>query len=305
MKPLRLFGFLLSNARGTVFLMALAGVLSGACSAGVVALITHTLSRHNEPVTELALAFAALAAGKIVATAASGLLLVRFSQGAILELSLRLCEQIVAAPLRQIERRAVSNIHATLTDDVSAVTWAVQCVPQLAMNAAALLGCAAYLVWLSWQMFLLAAAVAGVGAMTYRALHRSAFARIHAAREARSRLFEHFRSLTAGLKELMMHRRRRDEFIHGEVRSAIDECRASNLSAATHYTIADAWIQGVFYALIGLLLFAPRVVGHPSTAAITGYAFAMLYATSTLWAAIGALPALSRGQVALRQIQEL
>lgn len=305
MRSLRLFAFLFSSARGTLALLTVAGILSGICSAGVVALITRVLSHHSEPVTELALAFAALAAGKIVATAASALLLVRFSQGAVLELSLKLCEHIVGAPLRKIEQRGISNIYAVLTDDVSSVTWAVQCVPQLAMNVAALIGCAAYLFWLSRSMFLLAAAVAGTGALTYRLLHRRAFTRIHQAREARSRLFEHFRSLTSGLKELMMHGRRREEFIQREMRSAADECRRSNLAAASHYTLADSWIQGVFYALIGLLLFAPQLAGHPSSTAITGYAFAMLYATSPLWAVIGALPALARGQVALQQIRDL
>ena len=305
MKSLRLFGFLLGNARGTVVLMTLAGALSGICSAGVIALITRALSRHSEPATLLALGFAALAAGKIISTAAAQLLLVRFSQGAILDLSLNLCEKIVEAPLRQIEKRGVARVHATLTDDVSAVTWAIQCIPQLAMNVAVLLGCAAYLLWLSWQMFLFAAAVSAIGALTYRVLHQSAFKRIYAAREARSHLFGHFRTLTSGLKELMMHRQRRKEFIHSEMRAAADECRDSNVLAATHYTIADGWVQGVFYALIGLLLFVPSFIGHPTQAAITGYAFAMLYATSPLWAAIGALPAVTRGQVALQQIQEL
>ena len=253
----------------------------------------------------LALGFAAVAAGKVISTAASQLLLVRFSQGAILDLSLNLCEKIVAAPLRQIEKRGLARVHAALTDDVGSVTWAVQCIPQLAMNVAVLLGCAAYLLWLSWPMFLFTAIVCGVGALIYQGLHKSAFKRIYAAREARSQLFEHFRTLTSGLKELMMHRGRREAFVHQELRAAADEYRKSNLAAAAHYTLADGWMQAVFYVLIGLLLFAPVFIGHPSQTAITGYAFAMLYATTPLFSAIGALPAVTRGQVALQQIEEL
>ena len=305
MRSLRLFGFLLRNARGTVILMTAAGALSGVFSAGIIALITRTLSKPHEAQWVLAFGFIALAAGKIVSAASSQLLLVRFSQGAILDLSLNLCEKIVNAPLRRLEQRGMGHVLATLTDDVSAVTWAIQCIPQLAMNAAVLVGCAAYLLWLSWQMFLMAAAVSIIGALTYKLLHHAAFSRIHAARQARTRLFGHFRTLTSGLKELMMHRRRREEFVNSELRSAADDYRNSNLSATAHYTIAEAWVQGIFYALIGLLLFAPPFIGHPTQAAITGYAFAMLYAASPLWAIIGALPAVARGQVALEQIQEL
>jgi putative pyoverdin transport system ATP-binding/permease protein len=304
-KSLRLVGFLLGNARGTVVVMTLAGALAGICSAGVIALITRALTHRGEPMLVLALGFAAVAAGKVISTAASQLLLAKFSQGAILDLSLNLCEKIVAAPLRQIEKRGLGRVHAALTDDVGSVTWAIQCIPQLAMNVAVLLGCAAYLLWLSWPMFLFTLIVCGVGALIYQALHKSAFKRIYAAREARSRLFEHFRTLTSGLKELMMHRGRRDAFVHQELRAAADEYRKSNLAAATHYTLADGWMQAVFYVLIGLLLFAPVFIGQPSQTAITGYAFAMLYATTPLFSAIGALPAVTRGQVALQHIEEL
>jgi len=305
LKSLRLFGFLLSNARGTVIVMTLAGTLSGLCSAGVIALISRTLAHHSEPIYLLALGFAALAAGKIISTALAQLLLVRFSQRAILDLSLDICEKLVRAPLRNLEQRGTASIHATLTDDVSSIIWAVQCIPQLAMNVAVLIGCAAYLCWLSWQMFLTTACVCALGAAVYALLHARAFQRIHAARSARTKLFGHFRTLTGGLKELMMHRARREDFIRVEMRAAAEECRGANQAAAAHYSLAEGWVQGVFYALLGLLLFASAWIGHQSQAAITGYAFAMLYATSPLWSVIGALPAVSRGEVALEQLQQL
>jgi putative pyoverdin transport system ATP-binding/permease protein len=305
MSSLRLFAFLLRNSRGTVILMTLAGALSGMFSAGVIALIARVVARPHDTPTLLAIGFIALAAAKIVSTLISQLLLVRFSQGAILGLSVDLCEKVVLAPLRKLEQRGVARILATLTDDVSAVTWAIQCIPQLAMNLAVLVGCAGYLLWLSWKMFVCTIIAVAVGALVYQFLHNNAFEKIRAAREARSQLFGHFRNLTAGLKELMMHRQRREEFVRSEVRAAAEASRVSNLQATTHYAIAEGWIQAVFYGLIGILLFAPGLIGHPATAAVTGYAFAMLYATSPLWAVIGALPAVARGQVALEQIREL
>jgi putative ATP-binding cassette transporter len=305
MRSLRLFGFLLSNARGTVVLMTVAAALSGLCSAGVIAVISRTVSHHGEIALLLGLGFISLAAGKILSTAAAQLLLVRFSQRAILDLSLSLCEKLVGAPLRRLEQHGMGSIQATLTEDVSSIVWAIQCIPQLVMNLAVLLGCAAYLLWLSWQMFLTTGVVCALGAMVYGFLHRGAFKRIYAARSARSQLFGHVRTLISGLKELMMHQGRRNEFIHHEMRATADECRRCNQSAAAHYSLAEGWVQGIFYTLIGLLLFAAPLIGHPSAAAVTGYAFGMLYATSPLWAVIGALPAVTRGQVALEQLEKL
>lgn len=303
--PSSLYRFLLRHARGLVLLMLAAGALSGLFSIGVLALINHALSSDGAQPTLLGLAFAALVAGKIVTTLAAQLLLVRFSQGTILELSLTLCEKILRAPLRLLERRGPARVLATLTDDVSAVTWAVQCLPQFAMNAALVAGCALYLAWLSWQLFAAVAAVTVAGALIHKLLHARAFGLIHAAREARSRLFEHFRDLSAGSKELMLHRRRREAFLDEQLRPAAEDYRRSNLAASSRYALAEAWLQALFYGLIGLLLFALPGIARPSPEALTGYVFAMIYMMGPIWSLAGVLPTVARGQVALRQIEAL
>jgi putative pyoverdin transport system ATP-binding/permease protein len=304
MRHLRLISFLMRNSRGTMVLMVCAGTLAGLFSAGVIALVSRALS-HQQGSALLMLAFAGLVLGRIVSTTAAQLLLVRFSQGTILDLSLTLCEKVLSAPLRTLERRGAAQLHATLTDDVSSVTWAVQCLPQLAMNGAVLLGCGAYLLWLSWLMFAGAVVVTVLGAFVYHFLYERAFVEIRASRDARSRLFGHFRSLTSGIKELMMHRARRRALLDEEIAPAASEYRRSNLAATTHYALADAWMQILYYGLLGLMIFAFPLIAQPTPEALTGYAFAMLYMMAPLWAIFGALPAVARGHVALEKIEEL
>jgi putative ATP-binding cassette transporter len=304
-RVLRLFGLLWHTSRVVVTLMIGAAVLAGLFSAGVLAIVSDALHRSPGTSVPLLLAFAGLAAGKILATGASQLLLVRFSQGTILELSLTLCARIVRGPLRLLEQRGSAQILVTLTDDVSSVTWAVQCLPQLAMNAAVVAGCGAYLAWLSWPLFLGAAGVTLVGALVSKLLHDRAFRVILAARDARARLFEHFRSLTTGLKELMMHRGRREALVGTQIRAAADDYRRSNLSATTHYTLAESWMQALYHGLIGLLLFAFPLITRPSPEALTAYVFAMVYMMGPLWTIIGSVPAIARGQVALDKIEAL
>ena len=147
---MRLFTFLLENARPTLLWLVLTGACAGLFSAGLLALITHALTHRETGSWLLFAGFSALVLGRIVSTLGSQLLLVRFSQGTILELSLRLSRKLLDAPLRLLEQRGGGRILATLTDDVSSVAWAVQCVPQLAMNLAVLVGCAVYLAWLAW-----------------------------------------------------------------------------------------------------------------------------------------------------------
>src|SRR4029078_13608061 len=137
----RFLRFVVQRSRSMAWLMVCVGVLSGLLSAGVLALINHVLHHSFEDSFLVVLGFVVLVSGKLLSNLWSQLLLVRFSQDTILELSLSLCAKIVRAPLRRSGQRGAANIFVTLTDDVSWVTWAIQCFPQLIMNVAVVLGC--------------------------------------------------------------------------------------------------------------------------------------------------------------------
>ncbi|MDO8356360.1 MAG: cyclic peptide export ABC transporter [Nitrospirota bacterium] len=301
----RFIRFVVQRSKAMAWLMVSAGVMSGLLSAGVIALINHVLHHPSEDSHLVMVGFVFLVAGKLLSNLWSQLLLVRFSQDTILDLSLTLCSKIVRAPLRRSEQRGAAHILVTLTDDVSWVTWAIQCFPQLIMNVAVVLGCGFYLAWLSWGTFLGVAGVTLLGALGYQWLHTSAFSVIYAAREARAALFQHFRSLTDGLKELLMHRARRQEFVNQEIRGAAESYRLTNLDATRRQALAEAWTQFSFYALIGFIVFLFPSVVTVSPEALTGYVVAVLYMMGPIWGIIGALPTLERGQVALENIERL
>ncbi len=301
----RFLHFVVQRSRTMAWLLVCAGVLSGLLSAGVLALINHVLHRSSDHSLLVIVGFAALVAGKLLSNLWSQLLLVRFSLDAILDLSLSLCAKILRAPLRRSEQRGAANMLVTLTDDVSWVTWAIQCFPQLIMNVAVVLGCGLYLAWLSWSTFLGVVGLTMFGALGYRWLHISAFSVINAAREARAELFRHFRSLTDGLKELLMHRARRQEFVSQEVRRAADLYRQANLEATRRHALSEAWTQVMFYSLIGFVVFLFPSVVTLSPEALTGYVVAVLYMMGPIWGIVGAVPTLERGQVALENIERL
>ena len=301
----RFLHFVVQRSKTMAWLMVCVGVLSGLLSAGVLALINHVLHHPSDHSSLVMLGFIAIVAGKLLSNLWSQLLLVRFSQDTILDLSLSLCAKIVRAPLRRSEERGAANILVTLTDDVSWVTWAIQCFPQLIMNVAVVLGCGIYLAWLSWGVLLGVVGVTVVGALGYQWLHTSARNVISAAREARAELFQHFRSLTDGLKELLMHRSRRQEFVNQEVRRAAESYRQANMDATRRQALAEVWTQISFYSLIGFIVFLFPSVVMVSSEALTGYVVAVLYMMGPIWSIIGAVPTLERGQVALENIERL
>ncbi|TKB66500.1 MAG: cyclic peptide export ABC transporter [Nitrospira sp.] len=301
----RFLRFVVQRSRTMAWLLVCAGVVSGLLSAGVLALITHVLHRSSDHSSLVILGFVGLVAGKLLSNLWAQLLLVRFSQDTILDLSLSLCAKILRAPLRRSEQRGAANMLVTLTDDVSWVTWAIQCFPQLIMNVAVVLGCGFYLAWLSWSTFLGVVGLTLFGALGYRWLHISALSVIYAARDARAELFRHFRSLTDGLKELLMHRARRREFVDLEVRRAAESYRRANLEATRRQALSEAWTQVMFYSLIGFVVFLFPSVVTLSPEALTGYVVAVLYMMGPVWGIVGAVPTLERGQVALENIERL
>ncbi len=285
--------------------MVCAGILSGLLSAGVLALINYVLYHPSSHSLLLILGFVVLVTGKVLSNLWSKLLLVQFSQDTILDISLSLCSKIVRAPLRRSEQRGAATMLVTLTDDVSWVTWAIQSFPQLIMNVAVVLGCGFYLAWLSWTTFLGVVSVTLLGVLGYRWLHTSALRFIYVAREARADLFRHFRSLTDGLKELLMHRARRQEFVNQEVRKAAESYRQANLEATRRQAMAEAWSQISFLSLIGFIVFLFPSVTMGSPEVLTGYVVAVLYMMGPILVIIGVVPTIDRGQVALANIERL
>jgi len=301
----RFFRFIVRQSPALAWLVVAVGVLSGLMSAGVLMLVNHVLHQTFDRSSLVIVGFAGLVIGKIVSNMVSQLMLVRLAQDTILDLSLALCSKMVQTPLRRSEQHGAAKVLVTLTDDVSSLTWAIQCFPQLVMSGAIVAGCGAYLAWLSPTTFLGVMVMVAIGGAGYRWLHTSALRIIYSAREAREELFRSFRSLTEGLKELLMHRERRDAFVEQSIRRAAEEYRRTNLEATQRQALSESWTQLSFYLLIGLVVFLFPATMSLSPETVTGYVFAVLYMMGPVWGIIGALPAIARGQVALASIERL
>ena len=304
-KMYRFLLFLLRGARTMMVLMVLTGLLAGLSSVGLLAVINKLINGAGSASDVFAVAFIGLAILKVVSNYLSQLLLVTFAQETILNLGMELCWKVVRAPYRTLEKRGAHEILTTLTDDTNAMAWAVNGLPGLAINVAILAGCSVYLAWLSWQAFLGVIILAVLGLLGYRQLYNQVLQSSLAVRESKGALFEHFRSLTEGMKELMLHRGRRETFVATDIKQAAESLRHHNLVATRQYLATDSWTQVLFYGLIGvILLLFPKLLAL-SGESLTGYAFAMLYMIGPMWGLLGMVPALSRGQVALEKIEGL
>ncbi|MEP7242734.1 MAG: cyclic peptide export ABC transporter [Gammaproteobacteria bacterium] len=302
---MELIWFLLRSSRSMVVAIILASVVSGGLGGALVGVVNYALAKNGVQRWTVVLAFVAVVLARVVTQLISSILLVHFAQDTVLKLCRSLCEQVLRAPFEKVEAMGTPRVLATLTEDVSVLSGAVLALPTLATNLAVLAGCAVYLGFLSWQVLLTCAVIAVIGVIGHRLLMRRAHYAMVAARDGRDKLFGAFRTLTEGLKELKLHRARREDFIRREIDATTEDLRKNNVTATLRYMVADTWSQLLFYVLVGLLLFIAPAAAKLSTVALTGYVFAALYMMTPTWAVLGTVPTFLRGRVSLEKIREL
>lgn len=164
---MKIIRFLFGYSRWRVTLAVLGSVVAGLGNVGLVALINFALVPHGYPLGLLAAAFVGLALLLTVGRAISSLILTGLTQNAVLDMRMQMSRKILTAPLRQLEELGAPRLLATLNGDISSIINGLLTFPNLCLQVTMLVGCLAYLVWLSWVFFLGVTAFLVIGVTSY------------------------------------------------------------------------------------------------------------------------------------------
>lgn len=300
-----LFRFIWRTCRGIMLLTTLLALVSGACNAGLVALVNTTLTKTGPTTAMLIWGFVAVGFGKLLANFGSQVMLASFSQGAIADLRRSLIQKILSVPLRDLEEIGTPRILVALTDDVFNITQALMAIPIISVNVAMLLGGAAYLGWLSWKILVSVFSLIVFGGIGYRLFVASAYRYLHVARDEHDRLYGYFRALTEGIKELKLHRDRRGEFLTKNIQAATEVYQQHNVAAETRFIAAQTWNHFLYFALIGLILFLVPSMGAVNQKTLTGYVLTTLYLMGPLAGVLSSFSLFGRAEIALQKVENL
>lgn len=298
-------GFLVRRARRSFSLAIAAGVISGLAGAGVVALVHEALSADGRPAAQLAWAFAGLAIVGVLSRAVSQVLLTRLGQALIAELRVQLSQRILEAPLRHIEQLGAHRLLATLNDDPAVISDAYIHLPLLCVNLATVLGCLAYIGRIAWSALAIVLGAMALGALLFRTHQRRAMRAFTRARETSDALFQHFRGLTGGIKELKMHGGRGRAFLSDVLGGSVATYQRAFVAGTTEYAVAMGWGTLLFYAVLGIALFALPVWAGLTPPARSGVVLAMLFLMAPFAQMVELLPSVGRASVALAKAREL
>jgi putative ATP-binding cassette transporter len=282
------------------------GFLSGGSSAGLIALIGSAASRNTTSSLETIIwGFAGLAIVVLVTSMISQLMLIRLSQNAVFKLRMRLSRQIISSELRHLEQLGNSRLLATLTEDVEAVAEGVHQMPFLFINLAIVLGCIAYISWLSWVILLLIVGPAVLAIASCQWLLNRGNKLLALAREEQDELFRHFRTITEGVKELKLHYYRRQVFLEQKLQSTARNYRHHNVGGLTLFATTFSWGQLIFFFVLGFVIFVLPHLLTINSQTVSGYILTLTYLMLPMDNIISKLPVLSKANIALQKIESL
>lgn len=303
---MNLIYFLLRSSWGMVAIAIVTGFISGGSSAGLIALISNAATRNaSERLTLVVWCFVGLAIIALITSIVSQVMLIRLSQNAVLQLRMRLSRQILFAELSHLEGLGNARLLATLTEDVQAVANAVYQMPFLFINLAIVLGCVAYITWLSWLVLLMVIGLTVVAIASCMWLLNRGEKLLALAREDEDQLFKHLSTITQGVKELKLHYRRRQVFLDNKLQSTATEYRRHNVAGLSLFAATSSWGQLVFFFALGFVLFAlPNILEiNPQT--LSGYILTFTYLLLPMDNIISKLPLFSKASIALQKIDSL
>jgi putative pyoverdin transport system ATP-binding/permease protein len=300
-----LIQLLLKISRTLLLCSALSGFVSGMSSVGLIALSNHILTLPLATKTTFVLPFIALCLLILLSYFTTQTLLVHLSQGAIYNLRLHLSQQILKAPLRQLESIGASRLLTTLTDDIQAVANAFEVVPILCVDVAIVLGCLAYLVWLSWPCFVGMVLLLGFGLISYRLPLQRAGLSLDTAHQHQDQLFKHFSGLIQGIKELKLSPQRRDTFVEQQLKSTAIATQRHHIKGMTFFAMAASWGHFYVFGTIGIFLFLLPHLLAIKAFIISGYVLTTIYLMAPLADIMTTLPTLTNANIALKRIDTL
>lgn len=303
---MNLISFLLRSSWRVVTIAILTGFISGGSTAGLIALVSRSFAQGlGSSLTTLAWSFVGLAIVALTTSILSQVMLIRLAQQAIFQLRLSLSRQILASELADLEKLGASRLLATLTDDIQSVADAVRMVPFLCIDLAIVAGCLLYIVWLSWQVFLLVCLLTVVALGSCQWLLHRGQQLLARAREEQDYLFQLFRAVTDGTKELKLHYQRREAFFAEDLEPAAAVSRRYNTRGLTLFAATSSWGKLIFFFAVGFVVFAlPRFMTL-NLQTLSGYVLTFTYLMLPMNNLINSLPVLGRASVAIDKIASL
>lgn len=297
---------LLRNSLALTLLAIVAGIVAGVGNTFLLVLINAGVAKQAISSTWLLLSgFILLCLVVAVSRFFSTDLMMRLAQRNLLDLRLKLSRRVVSAPLRLQEEIGANRILAVFTEDIPAITNAVIQIPTIITNLMIVIGCLIYLAAMSGRLLIGVMGFIVVGIVTCQLPIARARKYIKSQRERSDQFLKQLNAMGAGVKELKLHRSRREAFLTRLVAGTAQELHRDNVVSNTIFNGVNSWAQTLVFVLMGLLVFGPSTLVNLEPLRLMGYILILLFMIGPLLMVMSAIPAFSRANVSMKKLEEL
>ena len=300
MKVIALF---LSKRWRSFVLCVVLGILSGAATAVVIALLYRGLRGPAVIGASTIYVFAAVLLFSALARVASHTLLADVSQRILAALVLDLCDRIAAAPLSNLEDSGAAKLRAVLTNDTSTVVEGVTSLPNFFLNAAMIVTFMICLGILSIRLMIGAVCLILAASVFQAVVVGRVFSILDGLIKKRDELFGRFDGLIFGNKQFKLNRTGLDEFRTSLLQPALRSYGRSTVEVAFLLSSTGSLVLLGFFAFIAALVFWPAARAAFDPPALTAALVTMLYIVGPLDALLSVLPMIGRAQAALSNME--
>lgn len=300
-----LLWYLVRHSRGALLAALVMSVIGGLGNAALVALINQALSAPGERLARLGLEFLAICLVVLVTRTLSQTMFMQLGQRAKATLRMRTIRRIGEASYADLEKQGAARPLGVLTQDLDTVVVFFVNLPVLATQSAVIVGCLAYLGYLSWPILLYAITTIALGVAGSRWISTKALFHLRSSRKREDELVKDFRALFDGAKELKLHKARKQAFIDEVIAPNVEAVRVQRSRGYVLNSAAASWGNMILFVFIGCTLFILVRLFPVSPAVMSGYAMTFLYMIMPIEGLLSAIPTVSMARVAFERIEQV
>jgi len=302
---MNLIKYLYSQSPKLLLLAVAAGILSGSSGTALIAVITEAIGKPGAHNLNLAWIFLGLVLVYLITKIFSEVALLLSCQNTIVHLRVELSRKILATQTKKLQRIGKPGLLAILTEDVETLGQAFLLAPMVFGNLAIIIGCLCYLAWLSWQIVLIYSVCLLLGMLIFHFAERGPLKWLAQMRKQMDVLYQDFKSLTEGTKELQLNAQRGVRFVEQVITPNAMQFRQLLVRGLTGYMVVSNTGITMIYFIIGILVFAVPIWMPQSAIVIGTMTIVMLYLINPIIGLLSAVPELRKAGISLGRIEQL
>ncbi|WDD98091.1 cyclic peptide export ABC transporter [Thalassomonas actiniarum] len=297
---------LVKKFKGPFIWATVFSALSSILSISLITLVNEGVNAASEDdLRGLAGIFLLALLGMLAIGFLSQWLLAQLGTSLVYKIRLILLKRVLGVNYENLERIGGHRVLATVTTDVASIAESLSIIPIFAVNFATILGCFTYLGYLSFPLFLVLFTILFLGAGLSTMIMRKGEKCFTELREQEDGLFNTFKTLVDGSKELNINQHRRDFFYKDLATPNLDQVKSAEMSANFFWILNQNWAGSVLFLGLGLLVYIGSLVVKVPHEVLTSFVLFMTYLMGPIGFVMRSFSSVFKGKVAYQKIQSL